>query len=373
MPLRAIADTEELIAPLLDDNEWERVKTGYRAKKIKLSLPCCGSDAVMRVSKLGTKHFAHKRKIPDCDWKPETWQHLKAKTEIALACRDAGWEVKTEAAGDGWRADVLAVKGKAKVAFEFQWSRQSLAVTEERQERYKRDGIDCYWFFKALPIDRQSNVVRSDLPMFEVVTTFDDHEVFVSLKQDDSDHLRHYRLLDFVSLLLKEHIRFCNQIQFANQWSVQVIFYENLCWRCNKVLYLYYLDALYTQCSIDLKVWVWQHNNKQLHTEIRAAIENSQSILTGTSRKCAFDDKEIDQRLNASVMPFRCPYCNAKIGDFATPRVVLDRHFSSSESYRSLTIEIDVELAVPAEYPHWCLPSNGNFCCERKTATFDMS
>lgn len=58
-----------------------------------------------------------------------------------------GYEVTTEASGVDWRADVLATKpgknGLIKLAFEVQWSPQTLEQTEERQQKYTRDGIRC--------------------------------------------------------------------------------------------------------------------------------------------------------------------------------------------------------------------------------------
>ncbi|NEQ72885.1 MAG: hypothetical protein F6K23_07255 [Okeania sp. SIO2C9] len=58
MPLRAILDNQELLAPLLSDEEWEELKR----KKVQVILPCCEARGHLRTSKLGTKHFAHNKK-----------------------------------------------------------------------------------------------------------------------------------------------------------------------------------------------------------------------------------------------------------------------------------------------------------------------
>ncbi|MGD1714787.1 competence protein CoiA family protein [Dapis sp. BLCC M172] len=125
MPLRAILDNQELFAPFISDKEWEELKQ----KKVRVILPCCEAKGYLRISKQGIKHFVHKKK-DGCNYKSETWQHLLCKTEIAIACKAMGYEVKTEARGVHWRADVLATKHiknqLVKLTFEVQWSPQTL-------------------------------------------------------------------------------------------------------------------------------------------------------------------------------------------------------------------------------------------------------
>ncbi len=131
MPLRAIINNEDVLAPFLDDAAWQLFKTRVKNEHLDVRLPCCGGIAYLRTSKHGLNHFVHKER-DTCISAPETWQHLKAKREIVLACRSAGYEALTEVSGDGWRADVLAGKGNVKIAFEVQWSPQTWEETQER-------------------------------------------------------------------------------------------------------------------------------------------------------------------------------------------------------------------------------------------------
>jgi len=85
MPLRAFFADRELLATVMSDEEWLNLK----AQRPKVRLCCCDSTGYLRTSKLGTKHFVHgKDRI--CNWAPETWQHLLAKTEIVRVCQQFG-------------------------------------------------------------------------------------------------------------------------------------------------------------------------------------------------------------------------------------------------------------------------------------------
>ena len=72
-----------------------------------------------------------------------------AKERIAAGVRRAGWAAKVEEPYKGGITDVLAVHlQRSAVAFEVQWSSQTLHDTRIRQSRYKLAGINCVWFFK---------------------------------------------------------------------------------------------------------------------------------------------------------------------------------------------------------------------------------
>jgi hypothetical protein len=71
-----------------------------------------------------------------------------------------------------WRADVLASNGKTRIAFEVQWSRQTL----DRQQRYARDDIRCCWLFRFPPNELvaayepvSALAARKDLPVFALI------------------------------------------------------------------------------------------------------------------------------------------------------------------------------------------------------------
>lgn len=152
MPLKCLRGEEELYAFNFETaDDWDTLRKSNATLK-DLRMPCCGAAVVLRTSKLGTRHFAHVRKGP-CTTAPETAEHLLAKLTIVEAIQRAGWEARPEQsgttpAGEEWRADVMAVKGKARIAFEVQWSRQSPEETRRRQERYAAAGVRGLWLFR---------------------------------------------------------------------------------------------------------------------------------------------------------------------------------------------------------------------------------
>jgi len=228
MPLRALLDDKEVLAPLISDKEWEVFKN----QKPSIVLPNCGHSAFMRKSKLGTKHFVHKT-AKTCNCLSETWQHLLAKTEIVKACYKAGYDAKTEVSGVDWRADVLATrqtnKKLIKIAFEVQWSCQSLEETQARQARYERDGIRCCWLFKRLPTIVQSK----DLPMFEL--SFEENVPKVAACKKTRN------LVDFIEDLLLGKFEFCKKYTLENKTIVMVFAIKVRCPLCVNEHCFYYI------------------------------------------------------------------------------------------------------------------------------------
>ena len=107
---------------------------------------------------LPVKH--HKTK-GTCVYAPETEEHHYLKRAVMIAARKNGWKAQTEVkgvtpSGEEWIADVLAQKGKYKIAIEIQWSGQTNEETLRRQQRYKESGIRGLWMLRqpGFPVTR---------------------------------------------------------------------------------------------------------------------------------------------------------------------------------------------------------------------------
>lgn len=169
MPLRALEGEKDVNAWEHGDDAWADLKATYRTRELRMA--CCDHGAVPKTSKLGTHFFAHSRR-GECTSAPETQEHLLAKSLIARAAQHAGWEVTTELrgttpAGEAWIADVHAQKGNARVAFEVQWSAQTLEETVARQARYAASGVRALWLLRRGEDDvLYGDYDRQATPMF---------------------------------------------------------------------------------------------------------------------------------------------------------------------------------------------------------------
>jgi hypothetical protein len=259
MPIRATANGTDFIAPLMSDAEWAEMRREVKAKRLRLTMPCCDARGFPRDPKSGTRHFFHRDK-ETCQWKPETPNHIAIKSEIALACREIGRPVKPEARGEGWRADVLSGSQddpaqQPLIAFEIQWTRQNLEITEQRQAKYLAAGVQCIWLFRTMPkpfdrgwpdwreryVGRGRNplsdfrtpdcnqLMDEQIPLFHL-THEAERGYFVSLGYG----LRKLPLHDFVSQLLQRRIAFRPYVRILREEGDAVLdedfeFYHSRC------------------------------------------------------------------------------------------------------------------------------------------------
>ena len=154
MPVRAIQpDGTSLQAFDCTDTKWLEVKARVRQSPTGWRLPCCSAGVVAKTSRKGLAFFSHRAK-GTCDWAPETEHHVRLKNLAVAVARRHGWIAQTEvrgitADGEEWVADVLAQRGRARVAIEIQWSPQTEAELRERQTRYARDHIRGLWLIRS--------------------------------------------------------------------------------------------------------------------------------------------------------------------------------------------------------------------------------
>lgn len=246
MPLKCLRGEEEIYAFDMESNEaWETLRK-ENAKARDLRMTCCGAEVVLKTSPLGTRHFTHKRTGP-CETAPETKEHLLAKRLVIEGIRRTKWDAKPEQdgetpAGDKWKADVLAVKGKVRVAFEIQWSRQDDAETRRRQERYAASNVRGLWLFKQPDFP----FADKDCPSFRIV--FDTqtnglsvwlpsnrwHPDYVKPEERDMEHYwsQKIELSRFAEGAVSSRLRFAPALGSALPLDVMAV--STTCRRCGK-------------------------------------------------------------------------------------------------------------------------------------------
>ncbi|MDX6453836.1 MAG: hypothetical protein QOH16_3885 [Gaiellaceae bacterium] len=345
MPLRALINGRDLVAPLLDDAEWDSLRADIKAKRVALSLPCCEATAFARVSKLGTRHFFHRR-ANGCSGAGETFQHLWAKTEIVRACADAGWDAQTEVAGNGWRADVLATRGSARVAFEVQWSPQDQQTCRLRQERYSADGIRGCWLYRG---DTPNPAVR-ELPIFRLVP---DKETVALVDFAGQQH----SVREFVTLLLGGKIRYSATVS-AN---LRVSFVDYACWKCKLPAHIYYAQQL-SRCGHSLG-WdpadQWQDADVFDPAVLRLVKQWLAREGSGAGIRLGAIKKRYSKTVEQRYLSFGCPHCDAIFGNFFIRNDLLD---AVLDDYHVARIETEGQ-ATGGRQRHWCFPQDGHSYC----------
>ncbi len=345
MPLKALLDGQPILAPLLGDTAWAELYF----QRYRLVLPCCPDRAVQMRGGAGTRriqHFSH-APSPTCQFRGETTAHLLAKVAIAQACAEAGWAVDIEHTERDWRADVLADRGGQRVAFEVQWSRQTLAETLARQARYRAAGVRGCWFFRYPPreLHRPGSdtdlEARRDLPLFSFATG-GDHAGYRAYVGG-----RPYPLGQVVGALLGKGIAFRAHRTFVGDHAMDITFYDKSCPACGALSRLYGVasgEGAIPRAPCGGRVLLW--SGTPYHPDVAHAARRLQ--------EAGPRHDGIPLALSEPAVGFRCPGCRARL---APPP---GREAAVHAVARAADVTFTRPLCDP--YPHWCYPPDGPFC-----------
>ena len=353
MPLRAQVGGVWVNAGLLCDAEWQALK-----RSRSLRMPCCDARGHARTSRLGTRHFVHSPGS-HCGGEGESPEHLAAKAEIVRACHEVGWDVQSEFAGDKWRADVYATRGRHRVAFEVQWSPQTLEVTRERQAAYGTD-VKCCWLFNEipLPMGRRWNgnepglPTERDLPMFDLSLSAAGFTVKIDCVTMD--------LRDFVQARLERRIRFCEQRHYALA-RVEVVVHSSPCLNCGSQY-----DVLHTRrilrsyCGAQL-VETDPGDIVSSEDDPHSARRNwrvVQSLFPSEAKQLRVSIKRrFSSVIKRSYWCFGCPECDWFLGNhFFTETMMMEADGESPFCSK------DVPHSERQSDSHWCFSRNSSFC-----------
>lgn len=143
-------DDQPVWAGQFTAEEWDALKAQSQAHPTSFKMPCCHARAVLKTSINGLPFFAHH--TDECATAPETIWHIEAKDLLFGALTNFGMNPRTEVSGgtgkDRWRADLYFEIDGRKIAIELQRSPQTLRKFEDRQARYARHNIECYWLVR---------------------------------------------------------------------------------------------------------------------------------------------------------------------------------------------------------------------------------
>lgn len=244
MPLSCKSGDNAICSIDYDGPRWDELRA-LNAAEDRLRLDCCGSRVTLKTSKLGTRFFAHKQR-GDCTSAAETAEHLFVKACIAQAIACTGWDVATELRGsapDGslWVADVMASRGKHRIAFEAQWSPQTREETAQRQERYRASGVRGLWL-----MSRPSGIqVSKEVPSLLIEVDLQARAAWVKIPAETpcymtDHHARAAAYLWSQRIELGRFVQGCIARKFVwaaglnQRMPLEIWAAEEDCWRCHK-------------------------------------------------------------------------------------------------------------------------------------------
>lgn len=359
MPLRAYINEEEIISIDLDERQWDDLRKLVKSKEAILTLPCCNQEGFLRTSSKGLKHFVHAKTEHNCDWKPESPEHLKAKIEIIEACKENGWKAIPEFAESNWRADVLAIQNDKRIAFEIQWSKQSFEETKFRQERYKESNVRGCWFFRTAPKELKKYddelLAVKDIPAFKI---FKDENSNISALLNDSQ----VTLKSLVDILLKRKLKFCEHVRLNPKQEVTIIFFNKSCWKCHKPQHLWTVDQnLLSVCKQNyyLMGQLYDIDDLDKSPKIYQVVKQFLQTEKGKQLKIGLLKTRYSNTYQESYLSHGCYYCDALFGEF----------FLSSEKNQGKydpnsiihKVELDFEIHKEKSH-HWCFSDDAKFC-----------
>lgn len=326
VPLTAFLGDRSLLAPMLSPGDWANLKE-HRPRPV-LS---CGETAIVKTSQLGTQFFAHKV-LCEPGHKGETKEHLRVKAAVVEAAAALGWTARAEMrAPDGsWIADVLVEKAGRQVAFEVQISSQDAERYRERQARYERDGIECFWLTA-----RASTEHLPGVPVLRV----DPHaeELALSVRSRASTEIP---LATFVDAVLEGPLRWAPTppatVTGTIRWGLHV------CDACDMRSIVWDVDPS-RKISCD-RCALWASG---------AELAPSAAPAAAAARLGATEPLAVwRERLPGVPSTFECPQCDAEIPP--TELWWLYR-YRASDRCATRTVALDATLTEP----HWCEPSRG--------------
>ena len=187
-------------------------------------MSCCGNQAILKTSKLGTQFFAHKIKSNSCDFSAggESDEHMDIKRLIMQELVRNNWNVEVEKrgitpSGEEWVADIYAEKDKAKIAIEVQWSPQTFIETRRRQKKYAQSGVRCAWLIRSGSMNETNAITgdyaysTKDLPVFSIYKNRkhdSQHYIVYNVNKLGTDNSQYnYRSFEPLTLLLDDFIK----------------------------------------------------------------------------------------------------------------------------------------------------------------------
>lgn len=346
-----LLDNKRIISLDYSDEEWKQLQLSSRKNNIEVFCPVSKTSMYLRNTK-GTKHFVRKQKIENSNFKPESIQHLQLKEEIYNACKEVADFSQPEFQGKDWIADVYAQVNDKKFAFEVQLSKQSLEETRIRNEKYLRDGITCFWFFRNTPKDyeiqeftnkkREVSVVEESLPMF-------------TLYKENTILGYNIDIKDFIKNILNSKLEFKKSVYWNKKQDIDFYQAYTECWACGKT----------TKVIGTRSPYLTEEGSQMSYDEFSLSDDKIGEIVSNLQKEGKEElkglgdiKKRYSKTVGGSYYSCGCEHCDAIQGEFFVSKLINDVMYENVKPLFSISIELDdEELLFTDNWPRWIIKS----------------
>ena len=95
--------------------------------------------------------------------------------------------------------------------------------------------------------------------------------------------------------------------------------------------------------------------------EIQNAVLEFLKTRKGKKIKLGKIKERYSKTVEDSYISFGCTECDAIFGDFYVTEAILDSYYGDGVVER-FNCEINMDIPIVINIPHWCHPKDGNFC-----------
>jgi hypothetical protein len=284
-------------------------------------------------------------------------QHDLIKAAVHSACTSLGFEAIQEFGGKDWRADVFALRGQERFAFEIQTSPQTLAKTLSRQRKYTRDGVLVCWLFEKPPAKLSEE--RPDLPLFYVSGTAGGFTVSLSGR-------RELDLQTFIAQFLRGKVRFSEIAQAQKLQRVKIKFIEMPCWKCGELNHIYSVETVFwSACHALIRPQesLWASDLTEYRPEIIQVVRAHLATEAGKHLRVGEIKPRFSNTVQSEYLSFGCWKCDSIFGDWYVKEAQLNALYDDGY-FIETNINLQGNITLPI--PHWCYPDEGLPFCDEK-------
>lgn len=346
-----------MTSTLVDDTRWAELRAAAKSNHNALLLPGCQLPCYPRTSPRGLRHFAHRPGFTCADHAGEPGAHMEAKAIIVAAAIAAGWDAEVEQRGDEWIADVLAVRGQARVALEVQWSRQTLERYLESQAAYASAEVRGVWFARHSPAPRSPRPGEwptKQLPVFSLNGDFVVDTGGAALP-----------LADAVTALLSGRVQFRNQLgRLDAKASVAVTLWQLPCWKCNQLSAVWTVEGEDVEGACGRRSRFYPEHGSTIWATKRVEAEpRIANLAARLAREADAVGAVMAFRRTRPVpegyMAFTRGHCHAVFGDFPLRSSLAEVAYDPPLAQG--TARVDAPALVES-HPHWCWDRGAGLC-----------